>query len=936
MADKSQIDQINPYIYSKILIPHKISKRIDEKNKSLKIKSSLIKRQLPRVKSALLFETSKDLKKLAISSKSYSQFMKVNEKYNKLKDSYYTNRQRSSYIIKENDIGTQSQRTTKKSLPHVFYIKPKTKDNINLFRKSSCRSSKDLRTYDLKKIEKKNIIINYDSNINNNEEDNNTIKEMPYGFKYKDTKIIIDKNKLNNIKSTIISDEKVEYSNITELKRRKSFEEKSKKKFKKVYTTKKEEEKNETFKYFFEGDFLQTKKNLFNDKKKKLVMIKNEEAIDYLNELYTICKKMEKFNGRDVTRKMKFNLKRYCNKDDFSFELNLRSLCLKFIKQNNNINKEQKIKSQKLYLPFTYLLFFYLLDFETFKIFLSEILIYNEQNDEMEINQKEIRNLLVKYKNYVQVYLGPLFNDKTKNNVKENIEKLAKITYNCNERNFIKIYDWIIHNNPSTEKENVNISTNKNIIYKVQIILPSVKFNLFTPKVEIKKHIHKNIIIKLLKTGLVKWEEKILCDLFFNKRFRYIMNSITSPKDVDYYVNNTKKYFLDSIDYKVNTLNKHKYEFFITDAKKEYTKYLYISSYEILFFYGREKDKFFYKKDLNLKDSINLNKYSDYWGYMNTVMKCLYVDKSLRKANFDFKILENSPTKFFKLKLDNKLNFNDSDKNNIDNLKNFYNQGFMLYHSEDLLIDFYLINFILVQPCIIRINYKKYYYKIPKELLNIITKNINSYQKMNLNISEFSESILMNKGILNINYDDLKSRVYHLNLGKKSQERLKTFTMGIINKTSTFKHTASDNKLSKFKRGISTGFGSLFGKSLLNSGNNYQKSNTKKFGGSISINMQKIKEKNTFHSKKDISRISVWKKLASKKVEEKVENKEENKEINDFNPINLIPTQEENVEEEVITKTESFGNKNRRISKFTENAEFFKGYIRDNINKGKK
>ena len=158
MADKSQIDQINPYIYSKILIPHKISKRIDEKNKSLKIKSSLIKRQLPRVKSALLFETSKDLKKLAISSKSYSQFMKVNEKYNKLKDSYYTNRQRSSYIIKENDIGTQSQRTTKKSLPHVFYIKPKTKDNINLFRKSSCRSSKDLRTYDLKKIEKKNII----------------------------------------------------------------------------------------------------------------------------------------------------------------------------------------------------------------------------------------------------------------------------------------------------------------------------------------------------------------------------------------------------------------------------------------------------------------------------------------------------------------------------------------------------------------------------------------------------------------------------------------------------------------------------------------------------------------------------------------------------------------------------------------------------------
>jgi hypothetical protein len=47
------------------------------------------------------------------------------------------------------------------------------------------------------------------------------------------------------------------------------------------------------------------------------------------------------------------------------------------------MNEEKKIKSQKLFLPFTYLLFFYLLDFETFKIFLSEILIYNEKNDEI-------------------------------------------------------------------------------------------------------------------------------------------------------------------------------------------------------------------------------------------------------------------------------------------------------------------------------------------------------------------------------------------------------------------------------------------------------------------------------------------------------------------------------------------------------------------------
>ena len=132
------------------------------------------------------------------------------------------------------------------------------------------------------------------------------------------------------------------------------------------------------------------------------------------------------------------------------------------------MNEEKKIKSQKLFLPFTYLLFFYLLDFETFKIFLSEILIYNEKNDEIEINQKEIRNLLIKYKNYIQANLGPFFNDKNKNKnkVEENLEKLTKITYNCNERNFVKIYDWIIHINSNNENKNdLDISVNKNIIY---------------------------------------------------------------------------------------------------------------------------------------------------------------------------------------------------------------------------------------------------------------------------------------------------------------------------------------------------------------------------------------------------------------------------------------------------------------------------------------
>ena len=959
------IAQINPYNYTKVLIHHDVlnNKKEENKNFSEKVRQALTIRRIPRVKSALLFDAEKELKRVTLSSKSFTQYMKMNElKVNNLKNTHF-----SAYGLLDKEKEIKSQRVTNKKLPEIFYRKIENNNNNNyrknFFRKKTSyyQSNKDIRIKDnKKKIDKNYINFNNISNlIKNNEEENNNenaaIKETPYGFKYKETKIIYDKSKVNLIKSAIFpKEENNEYNNITEVARRKSFKEKKSKHFNEFFFNKKdeeEEEKNNTFKFFFEGDFLEKNKNLFKQSKKKEFLLKNEEAIDYLSDLYNLCKNIEKFNAKDNIRKMKFDLKKYYHKEDFSFEINLYSICLKFMRQNE-LNKETKNNSQKIFLPFTYLLFFYLLDFEAFKIFLSEILIYNEEKEEMEINQKEIRNILIKYKQYIQLNLSSFFNEKNKNKIKEqeNKEKYNKITYNCNERNFLKIYDWIIHINSMKE--------NKNIIYKMKIILPKVNFNLFTRKINVKKYLHKNIIVNLLKTSLEKWEEKILCDLFLNKKFRYIMNSILSQ---DQFLNrkNEQKIFLNKIDYNQNVLNKHKYEFFITDAKKEHSRYLYFSFYEIIFFYGRNDEQFIYRKHINLKDSINLNKFSVYWGYINTIMKCLFIDKNIRKASFDFKILENSPTKFFKLKKsDSKLELNDLDKNNPENLKNFYNQGLMFYHREDLLIDMYLINFLIIQPCIVRLNLERYKYKIPKELLNIIIKNKNSFEKMNIYISEYSDKILLNKNILNINYEELKRKVLNKNLSKNNQDRFKTFSMGIISKSNTFKTSSSNNKLNmNMKRGISGNFGSLFGKSMLSLGENYKKSNTKKFGRSILVNMQRIDEKKHSNSKKDNKRISSWKKLATKKnLEEKNENKEISKFNNDLN-IKLIPTTEaqdekeefeepeeqeekeemkEQEEKDNVAKTEDFRKKKKKIpvifKKFDENAEFFKDYI-DNANK---
>ena len=916
MLDTDQFSKINPYNYSKMLIPHNVEKKkLEQQKKTLSLQSKSIIRHIPRVKSALLFDAEKELKRVTLSSKSFSNYMKMSQ----IKTSSLKNRQLSSFGLIETEKGTKSQRMENKKLPNLLYKKIENNFNKkNIPRKSSFPSDKKIKLNHTKKIDNNYINFNNISSMINKEEENSTIKETPYGFKYKETRIIYDKSKINVIKSAIFNDEKnLEYNNITEFTRRKSFKENFRKSFHKANSAKKEKEKNNTFKFFLEGDFLYKNKNYIKSIKKKEFLLKNEEAINYLNELYEICKDIEKFNAKNFMRKMKFNLKLYYHKEDFSFEINLLSICLKFIKQDE-LKKENKEKPQKIYLPFTYLLFFCLLDFEIFKIFLSEILIYNEELDQIEINNREIKDILVKYKKYIQFNLGAFFNkEKNQEKNKEDQEKYNKITYNCNEGNYLKIYDWIVH-----------INKDKYIIYKVQMILPLVKFNLYTRKVKVKKYIHKNIIINLLKANFENWEEKILCDLFLNKKFRYIMNSLFSQKEER--SGNTRKIFLNKIEYNQNFLNKNKYEFFITDVKKEHSRYLYISSYEILFFYGRTTDAFIYRKHINFKDSININKFNTYWGYMNTILKCLYIDKNKRKVNFDFKILENSPKKFFNLKSgDNaKLELHNADKNNKENLKNFYNQGFMTHRREDLLIDICLFNFILVEPCIVRLNLEKYYFKIPKDLLNIMTKSENSLEKMNIYISQFRENLLINKSILNINYEEIKRKVLNKNLSKNMQDRLKTLSMGVINKSNTFKTSSIDYKKQMgMKRGISSGFGSLFGKSLLNLAD-YKKSNTKKFGGSILINMQRIDEIKTSNPKKENMRISMRKKHMTKKI---FEERNENKEISHFNNDNIIATSEEKKGKDNASRTDRFRFSRKKTaivkSKFSDNAGFFKDYI---------
>ena len=149
---------------------------------------------------------------------------------NNIREYTFKTRQISPYFLKENVSGKNTKRITNKKFPNIYYkklgisefTKGKNKDKDNLISKRNYESESVINS--IEKLD--NNPVNY-HNISeiNNEEENNTVKEMPYGFKYKDTKIIYDKSKLGGIKSILFHKKKesqnlfgnTEFNNVTEI-----------------------------------------------------------------------------------------------------------------------------------------------------------------------------------------------------------------------------------------------------------------------------------------------------------------------------------------------------------------------------------------------------------------------------------------------------------------------------------------------------------------------------------------------------------------------------------------------------------------------------------------------------------------------------------------------------------------------------------------------
>ena len=449
------------------------------------------------------------------------------------------------------------------------------------------------------------------------------------------------------------------------------------------------------------------------------------------------------FREENFHRNIKFNERTAIKKENMEFNLDIYSLCLKFFPLGNN-NKEKE--SQKLYFPFILMPLFYLLDFTSFKVLLSEIITFNKSNNCFEyIKEFLLFNIVKKFVYYIF------------NSLENNEEYINNITYNKKETVYPLIYDWIVSKNylneDEEEEDNININSNfdKNYrCFKLKIVLPKIKFSVNNLDIKIIKFLNKYIIANLLQNRFKNWEKFAFFDLFSTKRFRIITNLIMLNK---YYKIGLKKIKLNK-NYKIQPKD---YEFFLTQIGDNYSIYYSFIPFIVLIVFGK-KEKKFQKINLNMKESLNLVKFGQKWGMINTLFKCMFFDKTKDKIFFKFELLEDGDNLLYNTirqennKNDNiikMLNLNNDINTNNDYIKKVQSRSYSIREKrkdktqtryKDSMYEISLLNCTLKKINITSVNSENNYYTIPQNMLNCIF-NIKDINKI-FNISLFDESLI--------------------------------------------------------------------------------------------------------------------------------------------------------------------------------------------------
>ena len=409
-------------------------------------------------------------------------------------------------------------------------------------------------------------------------------------------------------------------------------------------------------------------------------------------------------------------------KSHCKYQLNIYSICLKFTILNHG-----KINKQKLFLKFKYLPIFYLLDYQTFKVFLSEIIYYNNKTNNFEIVKNNFDEIYNKYCQYINKTLNEI-------NINDNIENLSKLyemTFYRNEYNYPYIYKWFVYNKNNSSNDNNDDQDNINVELKIEF--PEIQLKVLKSDTTIRNKLKKSIMIQLMKENFIKWEDLILSELFFIKKFRYIINSIllSHGKYINQNINLSHHHYnFNNSNNDKQVINKN-FEFFISEINGTKSYYYIFNPYTITL--NGKNINFHQDIHLTLEESRILYKFGKYWGIMNTLLKCININEITSKISFKFDLLENISPKYFHL-----------NKSQIKEKKEHMKYRF---NKIDILISECSIKKIIIS----NVSKQEKFLKIPKEFLKLILSYKGNHRNNNLNfdnsIFEYCKEIRKEKEI---------------------------------------------------------------------------------------------------------------------------------------------------------------------------------------------
>ena len=503
-----------------------------------------------------------------------------------------------------------------------------------------------------------------------------------------------------------------------------------------VNHTKNRNNKSDLLLSLSEGGFLKTN-NINNSEINNNIDLDNNKNIkmEHFEYLKSYINKINSLN--EIFDKTQLSITNTLLKKNVQYKLSIYSLCLKFRLISN-------IKSihYKLYLPFKYLPIFYLIDYQTFKLFLSEIIYYDNKSQQFSFIKSNFEQIINKYCDYIKLNINL-----------NNLAFINDMTFYKNEFHFPLFYKWFVYikdiNNSNNDinlliknivDNNKEENEEKTMLFELKIELPKIKFNILEYETKIKNLLKKSLMIQLMKTNFTKWDELILFELFFIKKFRHIINSLlkknTFYKQKIYLISNYNSKNKNSI---IKTNINKSFEFFISKTNDNYSKYYIFNPYIITLF--KKINKYYQEIHLTLRESEILYKFGKYWGLMNTLLKCININNEINNKNminFKFDLLENISPNF--LKINEKKN-----KDKKEQMKFKFNKMDITIH-ECALKTIVINNSEKVEK----------FFKIPQKLLKLILVKKNKAFLNENKITEYFKEIIEEK-IIEIKKDNKKA-----------------------------------------------------------------------------------------------------------------------------------------------------------------------------------